>query len=577
LRSVLFVNQQTGWVGGFLNTLLKTTNAGNSWLTQNWFSQQSVMSFYFVNEQTGWAAGGTGNQNITLITKTSDGGQNWNTQYYSISTGMVMKLSFSNANTGWAATLNGNVLKTTNGGMNWNVIFTLTSGVFTSCCFVNQNTGWVIGISGTILKTTDGGNYWTSQISNTTQDLEGMHFINSTTGFIVGYNGIILKTTNAGINWISKPSGTNLWINSIFFVNDNTGWTAGGNYGNSASLILKTTNRGDNWTPQSSPTNNWLGDVFFINALTGWAVGRNGTIIKTTTGGVSPPALPTLVSPPNNSTDISVTPTMVWNASSGATNYKIQISTVANFLVVTDSATISNTQYIVTPEILSGGYTYFWRVNASNSQGTSSWSSVWSFSTALLPSAPTLISPSNGTIGTSTTPTLTWSNLPSIINYKIQISRVPNFTIIIDSTSVVTNQYIVPPGKLFDNITYFWRVNATNAFGSGPWSSVWSFTPQPTNFSLTGNEIPKETKLYNNYPNPFNPVTKIRFDVSISGPVNLKVFNIQGKEVAILVNSMLSAGSYETILNASSFPSGVYYYRIQTGEFSMTKRMVLVK
>jgi hypothetical protein len=268
---------------------------------------------------------------------------------------------------------------------------------------------------------------------------------------------------------------------------------------------------------------------------------------------------------------------MVWNSSTGATNYKIQISTVANFLIITDSATVSSTQYIVPPEKLLGGYTYFWRVNASNSQGTSAWSSVWSFSTALLPSAPTLISPPNGTIGTTTTPTLTWSNLPSIINYKVQISRVPNFTIIIDSTSVVTNQYSVPSGKLFDNITYFWRVNATNAYGTGPWSQVWSFTPQPTGLNLIGNNVPEEFNLYNNYPNPFNPVTKIRFDVANSGLVNLKVYNIQGKEVTTLVNTILSAGSYETIWRASAFSSGVYYYRFQTTEFSMTKRMILLK
>ncbi len=344
-----------------------------------------------------------------------------------------------------------------------------------------------------------------------------------------------------------------------------------------SSIILQTTNLGENWASQFSPTNNWLGDVYFVNAFTGWAVGNNGAIIKTTNGGVSPPPAPTLVSPPNNSTEISITPTMIWNAFSGATNYKIQISTVANFLVIADSATVSNTQYIVPPEKLLGGYTYFWRVNASNSQGTSAWSSVWSFSTALLPPAPTLISPLNGTIGTTITPTLIWSNIPGLLYYRVQISRVPNFTIIIDSASITTNQYNVPSGKLFDNITYFWRVNATNAYGSSPWSSIWSFTPQPTGLNLIGNNVPLEFNLYNNYPNPFNPVTKIRFDVANSGLVNLKVYNIQGKELTTLVNTILSAGSYETVWSASSFPSGVYYYRFQAGEFNMTKRMVLVK
>jgi photosystem II stability/assembly factor-like uncharacterized protein len=117
------------------------------------------MSLYFVNSQKGWAAGGIGDQNITRITKTYDGGNNWITQYYSSSQGMVMKISFPDTNNGWAVTLGGNVFKTTNSGLNWNLSFSL-SVQFTSCAFLTPNTGWVFGTIGTILKTTDAGITW---------------------------------------------------------------------------------------------------------------------------------------------------------------------------------------------------------------------------------------------------------------------------------------------------------------------------------------------------------------------------------------------------------------------------------
>jgi len=91
------------------------------------------------------------------------------------------------------------------------------------------------------------------------------------------------------------------------------------------------------------------------------------------------------------------------------------------------------------------------------------------------------------------------------------------------------------------------------------------------------NEIPNEFRLYNNYPNPFNPVTKIRFDIPEAGTVTVKVFDIAGREAAVLVNSELKAGRYELPFDASSLSSGVYFYKISAGGFTDTKKMMLVK
>lgn len=89
--------------------------------------------------------------------------------------------------------------------------------------------------------------------------------------------------------------------------------------------------------------------------------------------------------------------------------------------------------------------------------------------------------------------------------------------------------------------------------------------------------VPVEYKIFQNYPNPFNPATKIKFDVPKLSNVNLTVFDITGKEVEQLVNTKLSAGSYEYNWNAVQYSSGVYFYRIQTDGFIETKRMMLLK
>ncbi len=84
-------------------------------------------------------------------------------------------------------------------------------------------------------------------------------------------------------------------------------------------------------------------------------------------------------------------------------------------------------------------------------------------------------------------------------------------------------------------------------------------------------------KLGQNYPNPFNPSTSIKFDIPVSGFVSIKVFDVSGKEVYSLVNEVRSAGRHEVTFNASGLSSGVYYYRIASGNFNDIKKMILVK
>jgi hypothetical protein len=86
-----------------------------------------------------------------------------------------------------------------------------------------------------------------------------------------------------------------------------------------------------------------------------------------------------------------------------------------------------------------------------------------------------------------------------------------------------------------------------------------------------------EYKLYDNYPNPFNPVTIIRWQLPEAGEVSLKVYDLLGREAASLVEDYRSAGIYETEFNASDLPSGIYFYHLNVGAYSVTKKMVLLK
>ncbi len=105
----------------------------------------------------------------------------------------------------------------------------------------------------------------------------------------------------------------------------------------------------------------------------------------------------------------------------------------------------------------------------------------------------------------------------------------------------------------------------------------------PIGIQPVSTEIPKKYELFQNYPNPFNPITKIRFNITLSRGVSegrgvlLKIYDVLGKEIAVLVNENLKPGIYEIDWNAENIPSGVYFYSLITEEFTQTKKMVVLK
>jgi hypothetical protein len=125
-----------------------------------------------------------------------------------------------------------------------------------------------------------------------------------------------------------------------------------------------------------------------------------------------------------------------------------------------------------------------------------------------------------------------------------------------------------------------WQYEKDSSFSDG-FDRAWIddiFFPLSTTGVSTGSAIPTEYKLEDNYPNPFNPVTVIWFALPVSGSVNFKVYDILGREVAVLIdNDFYPAGRYDIPFDASNLPSGSYFYRIESGQFNQTRSMMLVR
>lgn len=99
----------------------------------------------------------------------------------------------------------------------------------------------------------------------------------------------------------------------------------------------------------------------------------------------------------------------------------------------------------------------------------------------------------------------------------------------------------------------------------------------PTGVNIISSNIPEKFSLSQNFPNPFNPSTKINFNIEKAGMTKLTVFDLSGKEVAALVNEPLNAGSYSVSFNGISFSSGVYFYKLESENFTEVKKMTLIK
>ncbi len=132
------------------------------------------------------------------------------------------------------------------------------------------------------------------------------------------------------------------------------------------------------------------------------------------------------------------------------------------------------------------------------------------------------------------------------------------------------NFFLVQDNKLYAGGSF------TTA-GDRPAKNIAVWSDNVASVKNSGNSNPKEFYLYQNYPNPFNPTTNIEFRISDFGFVSLNVYNSLGKKIAVLINEEKPAGYYQVNFNAENLPSGIYFYKIQSGSYSSVKKMILIK
>ncbi|MDY0017334.1 MAG: C25 family cysteine peptidase [Candidatus Delongbacteria bacterium] len=236
--------------------------------------------------------------------------------------------------------------------------------------------------------------------------------------------------------------------------------------------------------------------------VTGYNTGTTFQDVTVSTGSTPPPT-PTLSSPANGSGTTDQTPTFEWS-NVGGTSYTIQVDNGSGFTSPEINQTVSAVTYTPGSNLALG--TYYWRVLATNSYGSSSYSSAWSFTIGAAPGAPTLASPANGSSTGDMTPTFDWSDVSGATSYTILVDNNSNFSSPEISQSPATSTYT--PSTNLNYGTYYWKVLANNSYGPGAYSATWTVNivesavtlPLYENFNA-GTTVPAGWKVVDNQGN----------------------------------------------------------------------------
>lgn len=241
ILDIFFVNNIFGVASCSEGKLLKTNNGGENWsfMNSSELGYVNLNSVKFLNSDTGYLVSNNNGQSDGLVYKTTNAGNNWtllfNFGYF------ISEIIFNNFNDVYLSCDGGNILKSTDSGIIWeNKIKNVGISQLQSINFLNDKIGYIAGSKNTILKTTNGGTEWELQLSPAYQNYKYIKFYDNENGYLAGLN--LYKTSNGGFNWDSIAKLDSLV--KIDFLNLDTGYYLNNN------TMYKTFNRGDNWTGQ---------------------------------------------------------------------------------------------------------------------------------------------------------------------------------------------------------------------------------------------------------------------------------------------------------------------------------------
>lgn len=197
LTSVFFLDENNGWIVSRDNwgEIIHTTNGGSTWTLQPDGDLNPWNDVFFINPSKGWVVGMD-----STIMRTDDAGQTWVKCNLQVSNNPYLRsVQFIDEMTGWAVGTGGFILKTEDGGINWHDVHSGHDELLQSVFFTDPLNGWASGTDGVVLRTLDGGETWFRQYTGVERNyLTAVHFVNTKRGWTAGEGGTIKRTDNGG-------------------------------------------------------------------------------------------------------------------------------------------------------------------------------------------------------------------------------------------------------------------------------------------------------------------------------------------------------------------------------------------
>ncbi len=170
---------------------------------------------------------------------------------------------------------------------------------------------------------------------------------------------------------------------------------------------------------------------------------------------------------------------------------------------------------------------------------------------------------------------LKWTGQGLYDFFRVQVSKDSMFNSTLLDTTLKSSFLTIDN---LDSTNYYWRVSSIVNSTSSKWTEAWKFKVDIiTGIDYSENLLPEEYHLSQNYPNPFNPSTTINFSIPSAQLVVLKVYNILGQQVKTLINKEMQAGNFKVNFKADNLSSGIYFYKLQAGNFSQVKKMIFLR
>ena len=394
---------------------------------------------------------------------------------------------------------------------------------------------------------------------------------------------LIFRTVNGGANWTSIPV-TGLPVKALMciwgidsltaYVGD--GGDAAGTTGGDAA-ISKTTNGGLNWTTifNTGGTAGFFNGIIFSRKTPAFGfaesdpqagVGTPYYVRTTTNGGLNW----TLTNPPGLTGEASAQNSLI---AIDNQFYGYGLNTTARVYMTSNGGT----NWFTGTLGIAGTFTAGFAFNDNKLNGIASTSTSFPNIARTTNGGTTWSSVSTGGAGTSTLSSMKWITSSNTCYYVATLTTAAGMY---KSTNSGANwtAMTAPAGQSgFSHFDFALTGNTVTGFAIGASGIVLKLSETVTLTPSEASIIPAEYRLSQNYPNPFNPVTKIEYSIPKSGIVTVTVHNILGKEVASIVNEYKNAGNYSVNFDASKLTSGVYFYKIVSGNFSDTKKMMVLK